>query len=166
MIVFQPASVPIKDSIFLSVSLFLMAELCPTRLEEYCKVLGISFFDVSLKCVFCNCKLSLQDLASFDSKCLSLIWKNNECFASCTLCLRLSARYEREKYTQCIVKGCMLETLTATPLCELIIRCKYCYRKLDYVEKIDCCVGDLPFSLVRSQWRNCCRLCRYENERA
>ena len=142
-----------------------MAELCPTRLDEYCKLFDISFFDVNIKCVFCNCKLSLQDLAGFESKCLSLIWKRNVCYASCTSCLRLSARYEREKYTQCIVKGYVLETLTTTPLSELIVRCKYCYRRLDYAEKIDCCVGDIPFLLVRSQWRNRCRLCRHENER-
>lgn len=143
-----------------------MAELYPTSLDEYCKTFKISFFDLSIPCVFCNCTLTLQDLASFVTKCLNLIWKSNCCYASCAVCLRVSARYERERYTQCIVKGHMLETLTTTPLCELIVRCKYCYRKLDYAEKIDCCVGDLPFCLVRSQWRNCCRNCRYENERS
>lgn len=143
-----------------------MAGVSPTSIDEYCKKLDVSFFDVKIPCLFCNFDLSLLDLAGFVNKVLSLVWRNNKCFACCTLCLRLAAKYERENYMRCIVTGRALEHLVKEPLSQIIVRCLYCYRKLDYIEKLDCCFADLPFYLVRYYWRNCCRNCRFENERS
>ncbi|ATQ38518.1 E6 [Gammapapillomavirus 22] len=139
-----------------------MAGVSPTSLDEYCKKFEISFFDVKLPCLFCNFPLTLQDLASFATKLLSLVYRGDKCFACCTLCLKLSAKYERENYLQCVVEGRMLENLLNIPLSQILVRCLYCYKKLDFIEKVDCCIGDLPFCLVRCHWRNTCRFCRNE----
>lgn len=137
-----------------------MADDNPIRLDEYCKRLGVSFFDVTLPCLFCKFTLTVQDLASFYSKDLCLVWRGKNCFACCTPCLKLCAKYEQENYSRCIVSGYCIEGLLNISLCNLLVRCLYCFKKLDYAEKIDCCVGDLPFCLIRHHWRNCCRLCK------
>ncbi|ATQ38476.1 E6 [Gammapapillomavirus 22] len=143
-----------------------MAGVHPTSLDEYCKTFEISFFELKLSCLFCKHELSLQDLAGFATKILSLVWREDKCFGCCSMCLRLSAKFEREKYTQCEVQGYMLENLLNVPLSDVLVRCLYCFRRLDYIEKVDCCAANLPFSLIRSHWRNCCRLCRVEDERS
>ena len=76
-----------------------MAGVSPTSLDEYCKKYKTSFFDLKLCCLFCKHELTLQDLAGFASKVLSLVWRGDDCFACCALCLRLSAKFERENYT-------------------------------------------------------------------
>lgn len=142
-----------------------MAGVSPTSLDEYCKLFNVSFFDVKLPCLFCNHELSLQDLSGFVVKFLSLVWRGPKCYACCALCLRLSAKYERDNFTQCAVQGHMLERLLNVPLCNVFVRCLYCFQRLDYAEKVDCCAANLPFTLVRSHWKNCCRHCRFEDER-
>lgn len=138
----------------------LMAALHPTRLDEYCKLYNLSFFDLDIKCIFCKFKVSLQHLADFYCKDLSLVWKNNECFACCSPCLRLTARHEKENYFQCSVKGCMIESFLNTPLSKIVVRCIECYKKLDYMEKIQCCVQETDFCLIRCHWKNYCRFCK------
>lgn len=139
-----------------------MADATPTRLDEYCKTYGITFFDLQIPCLFCRFKLQLQDLADFYCKDLSLVWRDSVCFACCCKCLRLCAKFEKENYSRCVVKGCNLEGLVQKPLTEILVRCLFCFRKLDYSEKIDCCIKELPFCLIRHHWRNICRFCRRE----
>nr|AYD41502.1 MAG: E6 protein [Human papillomavirus] len=137
-----------------------MAALHPTRLDEYCKLNDVSFFNLEIPCVFCNFNLTLQGLADFHQKDLCLIWKHNKCFACCPPCLRLTAKYEFENYFQCAVKCCMLESLVKIPLSELTVRCLFCFKKLSYEEKIYCCLQNLDFCLIRCHWKNLCRFCR------
>lgn len=165
-IVFQPAPVTIKDMFCKALSLFSMAGLSPTSVDEYCKTFDVSFFNVKIPCLFCNFDLSLVDLAGFVNKVLSLVWRGNKCFACCIKCLKLSAKFERENFMRCTVSGEALEYLLKEPLSQIIIRCLYCYKRLDFIEKIDCCYAELPFCLIRCHWRNCCRHCRFENERS
>lgn len=138
-----------------------MAELYPTRLDEYCKLKQLSFFELKIPCVFCKFDVSLQGLADFFMKDLCLLWKNNICFACCPPCLKLTARYERENYFQCSVKCDVIEGLLNVPLSKLTVRCIECYKKLDYVEKIQCCIQDLDFCLIRCHWKNYCRHCKH-----
>lgn len=162
-IVLRPGPVDIKVRFFRLLSLYPMAAEPPTRLDEYCRVTGITFFDCQLPCLFCKFNLTLQDLANFYTKELCLVWRNNQCFASCAKCLRLCAKFENENYVRCTVKACNLESLLRVPLSNILVRCLYCFKKLDFAEKLDCCNADLPFYLVRHHWRNCCRLCRTES---
>lgn len=137
-----------------------MAALHPTRLDEYCTANGITFFDLQIPCIFCKFLVTLQGLADFFTKELSLVWKDNDCYACCPPCLRLTAKYEQENYFQCAVKCCMLETLVNQPLSELLVRCIVCFKKLDYSEKIYCCLQNWDFYLIRCRWKNYCRFCR------
>lgn len=149
--------------IFRQLSLYSMAAERPTRLDEYCRQLGVTLFNVQIPCLFCKFTLTLQDLASFYTKELSLVWRDSFCYACCAPCLRLCARFEKENYVRCIVKASYLESLVKLPLSEILVRCLYCFKKLDLAEKFDCCISDLPFHLVRHHWRNRCRLCKIES---
>ncbi|ATQ38168.1 E6 [Gammapapillomavirus sp.] len=137
-----------------------MAGLQATNLEDYCKLNNISFFDLSLRCVFCKHKIDTLELAAFHEKHLSLVFKEDgQCYASCSNCLRLAARYELENFYRCSVEATCIEFVCKKPLKEIIVRCVLCYKLLDLIEKYDCIVGDLPFVLVRRHWRNYCRFC-------
>lgn len=139
-----------------------MAAETPTRLDEYCKVFNKSFFELQLPCLFCKFYLTLQDLAGFFHKELCLVWRDEICYACCSPCLRLCAKYELENYSRCIVEGHCIENLLNVPLSNILVRCIFCLKKLDYAEKIDCCIKNLSFYLVRHHWRNCCRFCKRE----
>lgn len=131
----------------------------PRRLDDYCRVFQIDFFNLHLRCVFCNFYVNLQDLASFFLKQLSLIWKDNQCYACCTACVKHSARYEAQLYCRCVVNARNIESLLRIPLKDIVIRCLLCYSLLDYLEKIDnICQGEELY-LVRSTWRGYCRAC-------
>ena len=160
MHIFQPGAVCIKtDDFSKSVFSSSMADSLPTSLDDYCKVFRVSFFDVRLQCVFCKRFLCLQELADFHVKHLSLIWKGCSCYSSCSNCLKLIARYEFENHCQCTVKSDLFEDVVNKKLKDVIVRCLYCYKLLDFIEKFDCCCRGLDFSLVRGHWRNCCRIC-------
>lgn len=136
-----------------------MASDRPTRLDQYCKTFNTTFFDLKINCLFCNFCLTLQELAAFHMKTLSLIWKEDSVFAICLRCTRLSARYEAEKYFRCAVKSDYIESLTETALADLSVRCIECYRLLDIAEKIDVrCRGE-DIYLIRKHWRAYCREC-------
>ncbi|ATQ38629.1 E6 [Gammapapillomavirus sp.] len=137
-----------------------MAELYPTSLDEYCKVKNISFFDLKIDCIFCKFEVSLQGLADFHVKDLCLLWKNGICYACCRKCLILTARYEKENYFQCCVKPELIEGVVNLPLSKLLVRCIECYKKLDYVEKVQCCLQGYDFCLIRCHWKNFCRFCK------
>lgn len=130
----------------------------PVNLFDYCSYFEIPFFNLKLKCIFCNFYLSLTDLADFYQKDLCLVWRNKCCFACCAKCLRLSAAYEYNTYFVCCVTGTTLEFLQKKSLNEIIIRCSSCLRKLDYAEKIQHSFNE-RFCLVRGHWRGCCRFC-------
>lgn len=156
----QPGVVHIKrQGISNSVFSSSMAESLPTRLDDYCRVFKISFFDLKLQCVFCKHFVQLQDLADFYNKQLSLIWKGCLCYCSCRACLKLIAKFEIENHFQCSVKSQFFEDIVKQSIQDVIVRCMYCYKLLDCMEKVDCRSRNLDFALVRGHWRNCCRFC-------
>lgn len=136
-----------------------MANGRPTSLEEYCRRFNISFFDLRVPCIFCLHPVNLQELAAFYLKRLSLIWRADRCFACCELCLKLSAQYERENYFQCAVYTSVIEGLLNQELRNVIIRCMFCCRLLDTIEKFDSLYRDDVLCLVRGKWRGTCRHC-------
>nr|AYA94152.1 MAG: E6 protein [Human papillomavirus] len=140
-------------------------ERLPIHLDDFCRKYGISFFDVRLQCVFCKHWISTLDLAAFYCKCLSLIWKDNVCYACCCSCLKLSALYETQRYYQCTVMSDFIEDIVRKPLSEIIIRCLCCLTKLDLVEKLEHKYTGSAFYLVRGYWRGYCRNCKYKDER-
>lgn len=154
-----PPLVHIKTTVSAVLSLSLMAELQPTNLEDFCKLYNCSFFSLKFPCVFCKHLVDYLGLAEFHHKSLSLIYKNNQCFACCSPCLKVTAKYEIEQFYRCSVDASCIEYVCKKPLADIIVRCILCYRLLDFVEKYDCVVAELPFILVRHHWRNYCRHC-------
>ncbi|AUB51247.1 E6 protein [Human papillomavirus type 211] len=131
----------------------------PTHLDDYCKHFSVSFFDLSLHCIFCGHLLDTQQLADFYRKRLSLVWRANNCFACCLQCCRVSARHEFEQYCRCSVSAGLIQDILHKPLSEIIIRCHGCLTLLDLAEKVDAVNrGDL-FYLVRKAWKGLCRQC-------
>nr|UXX42009.1 MAG: E6 [Gammapapillomavirus sp.] len=131
----------------------------PTNLLDYCKFFKVSFFDVTLKCIFCKFNLDLVELASFHHKRLSLVWRDAFCFACCTKCLKLSAWYESQNYYCCSVKSELISGLVGKPVEDIIVRCMFCMQLLDFMEKFDHVTRGEPFHLVRGSWRGSCRNC-------
>lgn len=131
----------------------------PTRLDEYCKAANLSFFDLQIPCLFCKFHLSLQELAGFHQKTLSLVWRDDQVYALCYKCTRLSAKFEFEKYLRCIVKCEYVDVLAECPLINLSVRCVDCYKLLDIAEKVDLKARDEDLYLVRRYWRGYCREC-------
>lgn len=131
----------------------------PNNIEDYCTHFNISFFKLGLKCVFCRHWLNTVELASFHQKKLSLIWRDGDCYACCTGCLRLSANYETERYYRCSFNSKIIEDVFRAPLNEIIIRCMHCYNLLDYIEKFEHQMREEPFHLIRQHLRGSCRHC-------
>lgn len=138
---------------------FSMETLRPTDLKSYCTIFGIDFFELHLQCIFCNCYLSLVDLADFYTKCLCLVWRIGKAHACCAKCLCLSAKCELERHVQCSAKVVNLHSLTNKPLCELKLRCCQCLALLDLQEKCDLVARGKDAYLVRGNWRAPCRKC-------
>lgn len=138
---------------------FPMAAEHPTDLKTYCRQFGLDLFDVSLRCIFCNCVLDLVELAKFHKKCLCLVWRHGVAYAGCSKCLCLSAKFEAEKHFQCSAKVDCLPYLLKTPLADICIRCYYCLGLLDLQEKCDLAAREKPACLIRGYWRGPCRLC-------
>lgn len=137
-----------------------MAEEPPKRLDELCKQSGISFFDLVVNCAFCNFGLTLQELADYHVKNLSLLYRQGVPYAACRRCLRLSALHEFEQFCRCKVPAEILSDLVNAPLTTINIRCKHCYKLLDCPEKFDLCAASEDVYLVRNLWRGVCRDCR------
>lgn len=137
-----------------------MAEEQPKRLDEYCKATGTSFFDLKLCCAFCKFQLSLQELADFFTKQLSLLYRDGIAHAACRGCLRLSARHEFELFCRCSVPADIICDILHEPITCVCVRCTECYKLLDAAEKIDLCAASEHLYLVRQYWRGICRDCR------
>ncbi|AXY87757.1 early protein E6 [Human papillomavirus type 210] len=131
----------------------------PTNIPDFCSFYNLKFTDVGMRCCFCKSWLNCVELASFHFKCLSLLWRENNCFACCCQCLRLSAKYEFQRYYRCSVKARLIEDIVQTPLNEIVIRCYHCFCLLDFIEKLEHKYRDDLFHLVRSFWRGECRHC-------
>lgn len=142
----------------------LMASAYPMLLRDYCRERHIDFFDLSLQCIFCNADLTLLDCANFQDKCLSIITRDGNAFGACIRCLRLSAKIERERYTQCAVRCNILDTIAGKPIESLLMRCTFCYRVIPAEEKQECVALNREAYLVRGTWRTHCNRCRQENE--
>lgn len=136
-----------------------MESYFPRSLDEYCSFYQIAFFDLRMRCIFCNFYTSLQDLAVFYSKKLNIVWRSNIPFVCCVKCTLHSALVERQKFSQCVVQICNLDALVNKPLKEISIRCLLCYALLDDDEKRDALARNADAVLVRGHWRAECRNC-------
>lgn len=136
--------------------------LYPLCLQEYCNYFNLDKSTVTLPCIFCRNNIDSLQLAIFEQRQLSLVWRGNNCFAACVSCLSNVAAFERNKYFQCTVKGEYIEFFTRTPLQNLIVRCLFCMWLLSGDEKIELIACGENFYLVRGSWKGICRKCLHD----
>lgn len=135
--------------------------LYPLCVDEYCNYFGVNPCDLTLPCIFCKVQISSLQLATFNERRLSLVWRGDRCFAACINCINRVAEIERLRYFQCTLKGEYIEYFTQQALQDLIIRCLYCMGLLTNEEKIDVIASGLNFYLVRGYWKGVCYNCSY-----
>lgn len=132
----------------------------PRTVKELADTLAIPVIDLLLPCNFCNRFLSYFELLSFDYKYLQLIWTVEDLvYAICSSCAFASAQHEFMKYFEYSVVGKQIETVANQPIGNITVRCQYCLKKLDLVEKLGVCYKQQYFHRVRDNWKGLCRLC-------
>lgn len=140
-------------------SLFIV-EMDLKTVQQLRSHLGIPTEDLLLACNFCKKFLTFEELLGFDSKTLNLIWKEGYAYACCFNCARTVAKVEFEYFYEKTVKGREIESHSGSLLCCIIVRCQFCLRLLDYLEKLNICGYQENFYLVRGGWKGICRYCR------
>ncbi|QIA98986.1 early protein 6 [Callithrix penicillata papillomavirus type 1] len=137
-----------------------MANPAPRNLIEYLDRFEETLHTVRLPCIFCKNICTAHDLTDFVRKNLQLVWRGTgSAFAACSSCLKVTAAYEYRVYYQGCIPGDYIEDISGRPISSLCIRCVRCLAELDLAEKLGALVFDLPFLVVRSQWRSYCRNC-------
>lgn len=132
----------------------------PGRIVDLTAQLQIPIGDILLPCNFCGKFLTFLELLEFDYKNLRLIWKDNLAFGCCTVCAFTTAIYELRTYHQETVTGIELEGRAQAPIGDIIVRCLFCLKQLDLLEKLDICARQQHFHRVRNHWKGLCRHCR------
>lgn len=132
----------------------------PQTVKELGDRLCIPFEDILLPCRFCERFLPYIDLLQFDFKVLQLIWTEEDLvFACCCTCAHASAQFEFARYYERSVTGREIEQVEQKRIGLIPVRCQFCLKLLDFLEKIDICYKRQQFHKVRGNWKGRCRLC-------
>nr|AYA93994.1 MAG: E6 protein [Human papillomavirus] len=137
-----------------------MAVFKPKTVQELADSLGVPLVDLLLPCKFCGTFLPYIELVSFDYKHLQLIWTTEDfVFGSCSTCLHATAQHEFTTYFETSVTGREIEHFEQKPIGDIPVRCRFCFKLLDLIEKLDICYKDQQFHKVRRNWKGVCRHC-------
>lgn len=136
-----------------------MATRYPTSLDAFCDYYNIAFFNLNLRCLFCNSVCSLEDLAGFFIKQLALVWKGEHCFATCRECVYKAAEAEYLYFHRGTINAVDIEHITGVPIQCILCRCAVCLKVLSEAEKIACIGRGLHLHLVQNTWRGLCSNC-------
>ncbi|AEM24663.1 transforming protein [Human papillomavirus 145] len=132
----------------------------PQTVRELGDRLSIPIIDLLIPCRFCNRFLPYIDLLAFDYKTLQLIWTEEDfVFACCCSCAHASAQFEFTKFYEFSVIGKELEQVEHQHIGAIPVRCHYCLRLLDLLEKLEVCYTHQQFHKVRGNWKARCRHC-------
>ncbi|ATQ38133.1 E6 [Betapapillomavirus 2] len=133
----------------------------PLTVQQLSDKLSVPVVDLLLPCRFCSRFLSYLELRQFDYKHLQLIWTEEDLvFACCSGCAYASAQFEFQQYYQTTVYGREIEQVEQTAIGLIYIRCQYCLKALDLIEKLDICCLNQAFHKVRDHWKGRCRHCK------
>lgn len=133
----------------------------PLTIQHLSDKLTVPIEDLLVPCRFCNRFLTYLELRQFDYKFLHLIWTDEDfVFACCGGCAFASAQFEYQQYYQGTVYGREIEQLEQKPIGDIPIRCQYCLKFLDLIEKLDICCLNQAFHKVRNHWKGRCRHCK------
>lgn len=133
----------------------------PLTVQQLSDKLTVPVVDLLLPCRFCSRFLTYLELREFDYKSLQLIWTEEDfVFACCSGCAYASAQFEIQQFYQLTVYGREIEQEEQRPIGQICIRCQYCLKSLDLIEKLDICCFNQPFHKVRNHWKGRCRHCK------
>nr|ARA71349.1 transforming protein E6 [Human papillomavirus 23] len=139
----------------------LMDSRRPLTVQQLSDKLTVPVVDLLLPCRFCSRFLTYLELREFDYKNLQLIWTEEDfVFACCSGCAYASAQFEIQQFYQLTVYGREIEQEEQRPIGQICIRCQYCLKSLDLIEKLDICCFNQPFHKVRNHWKGRCRHCK------
>lgn len=139
----------------------LMDSTRPLTVQQLSDKLTVPVVDLLLPCRFCSRFLTYLELREFDYKHLQLIWTEEDfVFACCSGCAYASAQFEIQQFYQLTVYGREIEQEEQRPIGQICIRCQYCLKSLDLIEKLDICSFHQPFHKVRNHWKGRCRHCK------
>ena len=130
-----------------------MALQRPLTVQQLSDKLTVPVVDLLLPCNFCNRFLTYLELRQFDYKNLQLIWTEEDLAYA-------SAQFEFQQFYQVTVYGREIEQEEQRPVGQIFIRCQYCLKSLDLLEKLDICCSNQPFHKVRDHWKGRCRHCK------
>lgn len=137
-----------------------MARPKPQSVQQLADTLCIPLVDILLPCRFCHRFLAYIELIAFDRKCLQLIWTEEDLvYACCTSCAFATAQFEFGSFYEYSVSGREIEEIEQKPIGEIVIRCKFCLKLLDLIEKLETCYKQQQFHKVRRNWKGLCRHC-------
>nr|AYA94278.1 MAG: E6 protein [Human papillomavirus] len=131
----------------------------PRTVQELSASLQVPVGDLLLKCKFCERFLCLIELLQFDYKALQLIWIDDFAYGCCSSCAYASAAFELKNYLEKFVIGREIEQETGQGIGFIVIRCVFCLKRLDLLEKLDICCRHQHFYKVRGNWKGVCRHC-------
>ena len=131
----------------------------PRTVQVLSQNLGIPIEDLLIPCKFCDRFLAYIELLQFDYKQLQLIWIDELVYACCSSCAHASAAFEYKNYLEGTVQGRQIEEVTQRSIGFITIRCIYCLKFLDLLEKLDNCARHQQFYKVRGNWKGLCRHC-------
>ena len=131
----------------------------PRTVQVLSRHLEIPIEDLLVPCKFCERFLTYIELLQFDYKQLQLIWIEDLVYALCSSCAYASAAFEYKNYLEGTVKGREIEQVTQQSVGFITIRCIYCLKHLDLLEKLDNCARHQQFFKVRGNWKGLCRHC-------
>ena len=133
----------------------------PLTVQQLSDKLTVPVVDLLLPCKFCYRFLTYLELREFDYKHLQLIWTEEDfVFACCSGCAYASAQFEFQQFYQITVYGREIEQEEQRPIGQICVRCQYCLKFLDLIEKLDICCLNQPFHKVRNHWKGRCRHCK------
>lgn len=137
-----------------------MARPKPLTVQQLADTLCIPVLDILIPCRFCTRFLSYIELLGFDYKGLQLIWTEEDfVFACCSSCAHATAQYEFTRFYEHSVNGREIEIVEQKGIGEVVVRCQYCLKRLDLIEKLDVCCKHQQFHRVRGNWKGVCRHC-------
>lgn len=131
----------------------------PRTILQLTQHLNIPVEDLLVPCKFCKRFLTLIELLQFDYKNLQLIWHEDLVYGCCCSCAYASAAFEFKNHFEFQVVGKQIEEITQQSIGFINIRCVFCLKNLDLLEKLDNCARHQQFFKVRGNWKGLCRHC-------
>lgn len=133
--------------------------LRPLSIRHLCEAQGRVYPLIAIFCYYCQRKLSTLDIRAFDQSRLSILWREGNPNAVCSMCIRLLARLDFTSRHQFSCSIAEAEQYIGKVLEEAEVRCIRCLAKLIPLEIRLLKRGNLVVHKVADTWRAPCARC-------